>query len=614
MNNDSSNQVLAKQVDLIFKLLPIGFAATIINSFVVYFFLRALVPGIVLLSWLTVQVFFAFLRIALYALFLIDTLKFQHVKSRERLFTAFLFTSGLIWGASAFFGFYHDSIPHQMIIALVLGGMGAGSAAIYSSLRKTYYGFIIPILLPQIVVFCVMGTSINLAMAGMFLLFGILISFTAETNHKIISSNFRLYVNNQKLVTHLKNLNNKAQSEIKRRIQMENELRRSQATLEQKVNERTIALSESNDNLKTQIKKRMYMENALKESEIYYRSIVETAQEGIWVIDENHRISYANSRIAQMLGYDQEELKGKDIRDFLDNSDKLFHGTDRRVRGIRQKNLRKKDGVTMPVIEAENLLSSDNGKMHNIRLGMVTDITERKTWEKEMIDLNNRLNETNRELTEFSHSVSHDIRSPLHVIESFCGLLEEEYKEKLDENAINYLSVIKKSSIRIKVIINDLLTLSRISKTELKKENVNLGAIAEDILNSLHNRSPFRSASIEINKNLAASCDPGLIRIVLENVLSNAWKFTSKKPETKISFDSFLRDNNQVFYIKDNGAGFDMKYKDKLFKPFQRLHSTSQFKGTGVGLATVYRIIKKHGGEIWAESQPGKGSTFYFTL
>lgn len=613
MNNDSSNKVLAKQVDLIFKLLPIGFAATIINSFIVYVFLRTLVPGIVLLCWLTVQVFFAVLRIALYALFVIDTLKFKHVKSRERLFTAFLFTSGLIWGASAFFGFFHDSIPHQMIIALVLGGMGAGSAAIYSALRKTYYSFIIPVLLPQIVVFCVLGTSLNLAMAGMFLLFGVLISFTAETNHKIISSNYRLYLNNENLITHLKNLNTKAQTEINRRIQVENELRRSQATLEQKVNERTTALSEINDNLKTQIKKRVYIENALKESEIYYRSIVETAQEGIWVIDENHRISYANNRIAQMLGYDQEELIGKDICDFLDSSEKMFHGTDRRVRGIRQKNLRGINGVIIPVIEAENLLS-DRGKMHKIRLGMITDITERKKWELEIIDLNNRLNETNSELTEFSHSVSHDIRSPLHVIESFCGLLEQEYKEKLDENAINYLSVIKNSSVRIKNIINDLLTLSRISKTELKKEIINLSAIAEDILNSLQNRSPFRSVSIEINKNLSASCDPGLIRIALENLLNNAWKFTGNNPETEISFDSFLSDHNQVFYIKDNGAGFDMKYKEKLFKPFQRLHSTSQFKGTGVGLATVYRIIKKHDGEIWAESQPGKGSTFYFTL
>jgi len=613
LNNDSSNKVLAKQVDLIFKLLPIGFAATIINSFIVYVFLRTLVPGIVLLCWLTVQVFFAVLRIALYALFVIDTLKFKHVKSRERLFTAFLFTSGLIWGASAFFGFFHDSIPHQMIIALVLGGMGAGSAAIYSALRKTYYSFIIPVLLPQIVVFCVLGTSLNLAMAGMFLLFGVLISFTAETNHKIISSNYRLYLNNENLITHLKNLNTKAQTEINRRIQVENELRRSQATLEQKVNERTTALSEINDNLKTQIKKRVYIENALKESEIYYRSIVETAQEGIWVIDENHRISYANNRIAQMLGYDQEELIGKDICDFLDSSEKMFHGTDRRVRGIRQKNLRGINGVIIPVIEAENLLS-DRGKMHKIRLGMITDITERKKWELEIIDLNNRLNETNSELTEFSHSVSHDIRSPLHVIESFCGLLEQEYKEKLDENAINYLSVIKNSSVRIKNIINDLLTLSRISKTELKKEIINLSAIAEDILNSLQNRSPFRSVSIEINKNLSASCDPGLIRIALENLLNNAWKFTGNNPETEISFDSFLSDHNQVFYIKDNDAGFDMKYKEKLFKPFQRLHSTSQFKGTGVGLATVYRIIKKHDGEIWAESQPGKGSTFYFTL
>ncbi|NLW32329.1 MAG: PAS domain S-box protein [Fibrobacter sp.] len=613
MNNDSSNKVLAKQVDLIFKLLPIGFAATIINSFIVYVFLRTLVPGIVLLCWLTVQVFFAVLRIALYALFVIDTLKFKHVKSRERLFTAFLFTSGLIWGASAFFGFFHDSIPHQMIIALVLGGMGAGSAAIYSALRKTYYSFIIPVLLPQIVVFCVLGTSLNLAMAGMFLLFGVLISFTAETNHKIISSNYRLYLNNENLITHLKNLNTKAQTEINRRIQVENELRRSQATLEQKVNERTTALSEINDNLKTQIKKRVYIENALKESEIYYRSIVETAQEGIWVIDENHRISYANNRIAQMLGYDQEELIGKDICDFLDSSEKMFHGTDRRVRGIRQKNLRGINGVIIPVIEAENLLS-DRGKMHKIRLGMITDITERKKWELEIIDLNNRLNETNSELTEFSHSVSHDIRSPLHVIESFCGLLEQEYKEKLDENAINYLSVIKNSSVRIKNIINDLLTLSRISKTELKKEIINLSAIAEDILNSLQNRSPFRSVSIEINKNLSASCDPGLIRIALENLLNNAWKFTGNNPETEISFDSFFSDHNQVFYIKDNDAGFDMKYKEKLFKPFQRLHSTSQFKGTGVGLATVYRIIKKHDGEIWAESQPGKGSTFYFTL
>jgi light-regulated signal transduction histidine kinase (bacteriophytochrome) len=225
-----------------------------------------------------------------------------------------------------------------------------------------------------------------------------------------------------------------------------------------------------------------------------------------------------------------------------------------------------------------------------------------------------QLEATNKELEAFSYSVSHDLRAPLRSIDGFSMALMEEYEDKFDAGGKDYLKRVRSASQRMGQIIDDLLSLSRISRRELKKEQVNLSDIAERIVSKLQEGEPDRKVDIVIGHKVTALCDPNLVEVVLENLFSNAWKFTSKQEKPWIVFDTVLQDNELVFCVRDNGAGFDMAYANKLFGAFQRLHKDSDYKGYGIGLATVQRIVHRHEGRIWAEGHEGRGATFYFVL
>jgi light-regulated signal transduction histidine kinase (bacteriophytochrome) len=192
--------------------------------------------------------------------------------------------------------------------------------------------------------------------------------------------------------------------------------------------------------------------------------------------------------------------------------------------------------------------------------------------------------------------------------------LMEEYEDKFDAGGKDYLKRVRSASQRMGQIIDDLLSLSRISRRELKKEQVNLSDIAERIVSKLQEGEPDRKVDIVIGHKVTALCDPNLVEVVLENLFSNAWKFTSKQEKPWIVFDTVLQDNELVYCVRDNGAGFDMAYANKLFGAFQRLHKDSDFKGYGIGLATVQRIVHRHEGRIWAEGHVDRGATFYFAL
>jgi signal transduction histidine kinase len=224
------------------------------------------------------------------------------------------------------------------------------------------------------------------------------------------------------------------------------------------------------------------------------------------------------------------------------------------------------------------------------------------------------LEQANKELEAFSYSVSHDLRAPLRAIDGFSKALIEEYGEKLDAQACRYLERVRMGTQKMSGLINDLLDLSRINRTALRNESISLTELARGVVADLQNREPARKVAIEIADGLMALGDARLITIVLVNLLGNAWKYTAKQPEARISFVPEIKENETVFCVRDNGAGFDMKYADKLFAPFQRLHQDSEFEGTGIGLATVQRIISRHGGRIWAEATVNEGATFFFTL
>ena len=234
--------------------------------------------------------------------------------------------------------------------------------------------------------------------------------------------------------------------------------------------------------------------------------------------------------------------------------------------------------------------------------------------EQRVIERTTQLEAANKELEAFSYSVSHDLRAPLRGIDGFSQALLEDYEEKLDARGKDYLQRVRVASQRMAQLIDDMLGLSRASRGEMRHEPVDLTGISRSIAAQLQDADTGRDVEFVIAEGLCASGDPRLLQIVLENLIGNAWKFTSKQPTARVEVGVNGNNGRSVYFVRDNGAGFDMTYAEKLFGAFQRLHSAAEFKGTGIGLATVQRIIRRHGGEVWAEGKVGQGAVFYFTL
>lgn len=226
---------------------------------------------------------------------------------------------------------------------------------------------------------------------------------------------------------------------------------------------------------------------------------------------------------------------------------------------------------------------------------------------------NAQLEAANKELESFSYSVSHDLRAPLRGIDGMSQALLEDCADRLDAQGKEYLARVRLGVQRMGVLIDDLLNLSRITRAEMRSEKMDLSQMVQSIADELRNAQPERAADFVIRPALVVKGDPHLMRVALENLLSNSWKFTSKQPRTCIEFGKIAENGHSVFFVKDNGAGFDPAYSKRLFGAFQRLHSDSEFSGTGIGLATVQRVIHRHGGKIWADSELGRGATFFFT-
>lgn len=224
------------------------------------------------------------------------------------------------------------------------------------------------------------------------------------------------------------------------------------------------------------------------------------------------------------------------------------------------------------------------------------------------------LKNANAELEAFSYSVAHDLRAPLRSVLGFSDALVEDYAALLPPEAKSSLERVSAAARKMGRLIDDLLGLSRLTRKDMRKETVNLSDLTFNILAELQRSDPKRKITIGIEKNVVGEGDPQLLQIALANLLANAWKFSSKRPESRIEFGSSKSNGHAVYYVRDNGAGFDMRYSNKLFGTFQRLHTQTEFEGTGIGLATVQRIVNRHGGKTWAESAPDKGATFYFTL
>jgi signal transduction histidine kinase len=310
------------------------------------------------------------------------------------------------------------------------------------------------------------------------------------------------------------------------------------------------------------------------------------------------------------------------FKDILANQNNFTELQQKGYVRYEDKPLETSDGRRVDVEFVSNVYQAGKGKVIqcNIRV-----ITERKHAQDESRRLNVELEQhvvartaelaaANKELEAFSYSVSHDLRAPLRGLDGFSQALLEDYGDKLDAEGQKLLHRIRAGSQRMDRLIDDMLNLSRVSRSELHRELVDLSGLANDVADELRSHDSQRDVALRITKDLTADGDPQLLRVVLENLLGNAWKYTAKRPHATIEFGLSRDNGHSSFYVRDDGAGFDMQYADKLFTPFQRLHGMNEFPGTGIGLATVQRIIHRHGGRVWAEAKVNGGATFHFTL
>jgi PAS domain S-box-containing protein len=349
-------------------------------------------------------------------------------------------------------------------------------------------------------------------------------------------------------------------------------------------------------------------------ADAHFRDLVEAAPDAKVIVDAAGLIILVNAQTERVFGYPREELLGKSMEMLVPERFRAIHpvhrgayGNDPRPRlmgeGLELHG-RRKDGTEFP---AEISLSPLRLARGTLVTAAIRDITARKQIELALIA-------ANRELEAFSSSVAHDLRAPLRGMNGFAQILLDDYADKLDAEGIDCLREIHFNAGRMGALIDALLSLSRVTRTELKLAPVSFTALAHTSFAALRDGDPGRVIDLVVAPDLDAELDPALARTLIDNLLQNAWKFTSKVAAPRIEVGVVDDAGARTFFVRDNGAGFDMAYADKLFAAFQRLHTVGEFPGTGIGLATANRIIHRHGGRIWAEGRVDGGATFHFTV
>jgi PAS domain S-box-containing protein len=374
-------------------------------------------------------------------------------------------------------------------------------------------------------------------------------------------------------------------------------------------------------------------EDALRASQARLAGILDIAEDAIISANADQRIILFNQGAERTFGYAAGEVFGQAIEQLLPERFRVAHrqhmaefarspsiarrmGARREVFGVR------KDGIEFPAEASISRLDTPEGPVFTV---ILRDVTERRRAEAEIrsltADLERRVRDrtteleiANRELEAFCYSVSHDLRAPLRAIDGFSQALLEDYLSHLNAKGQEYLQRVRAASQRMAQLIDDLLQLSRLTRGALRRQEVDLSGLARTVAEDLRLQEPERHVEFASADGVTASADPALMRVVFDNLLGNAWKFTSRKEPARIEFGVSEHEGQPVYFVRDNGAGFDMSHAGKLFGAFQRLHAASAFPGTGIGLATVQRIIHRHGGSVWAEGAVEQGAAFYFTL
>jgi PAS domain S-box-containing protein len=426
-----------------------------------------------------------------------------------------------------------------------------------------------------------------------------------------------------------------------------------------KVEDSKIATLNLLEDLKTEIELRKRTEELLRETSDYLNSLIDYANAPIITWDVQHKITRFNHAFEGLTGYSVSEMVGKELpilfsKDSRDESlRKIAQTSSGELWKAVEIPIQRKDGeIRVALWNSANIFDKE-GKEIVATIAQGQDITERKRVEKEFIGLNTELERkvsertgelrdsqlallnlvddlnqnsrglasandaldaVNKELAAFSYSVSHDLRAPLRSIDGFSNALLEDCEDKLDDDGKKYLERIRRATQNMGRLIDDMLNLSRVTQSEFRQEQVDLSKMVHEIIDTNQQRNPLNGMTVNIQEDIIVQGDQRLIHIAMTNLLDNAWKFTGKQEHPQVEFGAIVKDGERIIFVRDNGVGFDMNYAGKLFGAFQRLHRSDEFPGTGIGLATVRRVMNRHGGQAWAESEVGKGATFFFTL
>jgi len=421
------------------------------------------------------------------------------------------------------------------------------------------------------------------------------------------------------------------------------------------INNEEYVLSSIND-----ITARKKTEEALKKSNAYLEILNNALADAIFVVKFPERIiEYLNEAAVNIFGYAKEEVLEKNSLMFYPDQEGYLRSAGIFQETLLQKKnlarfetiLKRKNGETFPAwftasflkedervtklivivqniteqkryrdtilqlnAELEQRVAERTQELSNTQTALLNLVDDLNTSARDITSANRSLEAVNKELAAFSYSVSHDLRAPLRSIDGFSEALMEDYGDKLDDEAKNYLERIRRATENMNRLIDDLLSLSRVLKSDFYRQDFDLSAMVREIAGEIQQRNMLKDLVLDIQDGIVIKADQRLLGVAMTNLLDNAWKFTSKSEHPHIEFGADVQNGETVFFVRDNGAGFNMEYVGKIFDAFQRLHRMEEFPGTGIGLATVQRIIHRHGGRIWAEGEPGKGAAFYFTL
>ncbi len=412
-------------------------------------------------------------------------------------------------------------------------------------------------------------------------------------------------------------------------------LQTSYEQLDARVQKRTAELTALNEELRREVEERRRVEEALRESEERYRTVLSALNEGVILIDRHGRILAANPSAERILGFSKGQVLNATEREwgtvqeegstsleefFMARALRTGETTINAVTGLRRS-----DGRAIWLMGNTQPLFRINEKEPYAVVASFFDITERKEMEAQITKLNSELEQkverrteeltaANKELESFSYSVSHDLRAPLRAIEGFAGILMEDHAPKLEAEAKRLLETIRQNAKHMSQLIDDLLNFARVGRHPLAKQTIDLTRLVQSVIEETSELTVNQQVLVDLKPLSPALGDETLLRQVFRNLLSNAYKFSRLQKSPRVEIGCSLGGPHPIYYVRDNGVGFDMQYADKLFGVFQRLHSKSEFEGTGVGLAIVQRIVHRHGGKVWGESSPRGGATFYFTL